>query len=241
MPDLVALHGFTQRGSAFEELGRALGSPIEAPDLPGHGEEPVEDWNAVVDGIAARLGARPAPPILLGYSMGGRLALGVAVRHPDAVAGLVVVSAGPGIASPAARARRREEDEVLARRLEERGVEPFLDEWLSAPMFAGLAARGERWQAADRARRGGNSARGLAAALRRLGQGVMPDLRSDLGVIPVPVLLMTGERDLRYGELAVEMAGLLREARCVVVAGAHHPVVGERPEAVAELVLDWAG
>jgi pimeloyl-ACP methyl ester carboxylesterase len=103
-------------------------------------------------------------------------------------------------------------------------------------MFAGLRRRGMEWLAADRAKRVGNSAAGLAATLRLLGQGTMPFLGDRLGELRVPVTLVVGERDEHYRETAGRMATALPEARLVVVPGAGHAVVGEDPGAVAEVL-----
>ena len=240
MLDLVALHGFTQRGGAFAELEELLEVPVDAPDLPGHGTVPAAGWDEAVAALAARLAARPAPPVLLGYSMGGRVALGVAAAHPAVVAGLVVVSASAGISDPGARERRRAEDAVLAGRIERDGVTAFLDGWLARPMFAGLESRGPAWRAADRAMRETNAAAGLAGALRGLGQGSQPDLWPSLEQIVVPTLLVAGDHDERYVALMHAMAGGLPDASTAVVRHAGHAVVGERPESLAEVILAWA-
>jgi 2-succinyl-6-hydroxy-2,4-cyclohexadiene-1-carboxylate synthase len=238
--DIVALHGFTQRGASFEELEWFLEVPLEAPDLPGHGGEPVSAWEEAVDRVAALAASRPRPPILLGYSMGGRIALGAALRHPQAVAGLVLVSATPGIADPQQRGRRRHDDLALADHIEEAGAEAFVDEWLARPMFSGLQRRGAAWREADRERRLTNRAPGLAGALRSLGQGMQPDLRPGLAGMELPVLVVAGEEDDRYRRIGDEMAALVPDASTAVVRDAGHAVVGERPEVVAEAILAWA-
>jgi 2-succinyl-6-hydroxy-2,4-cyclohexadiene-1-carboxylate synthase len=238
---MIALHGFTQRGASFEELEQYLEVPVTAPDLPGHGEVPVSGWEETVASVAEMAAGRPEPPVLAGYSMGGRIALGSAVHAPQAFSGLILISASPGIAAAQERARRRAADAALAARIERIGVAAFVDEWLAKPMFAGLGARPEGWRAEDRRRRSTNRAAGLAGALRRLGQGSQPDLRSRLRELQVPVLVIVGERDDRYRALAAEMATAMPGAETAVVRDAGHPVVGERPHTVAEAVLAWFG
>jgi len=239
--DIVALHGFTQRGGSFDELSWFLEIPLEAPDLPGHGDVPPRPWDAAVDGVVDLAASRPEPPILLGYSMGGRLALAAALRRPAAISSLVLISAGPGIADAAERAARRRADEELAAHIEDVGVPAFVDEWLARPMFAGLASRGERWRREDRRRRVENRAGGLAGALRALGQGMQPDLWPELGELDRPVLLVVGERDARYRTIAAAMEERLPDVSSAVVRDAGHAVVGERPETVAEAVLAFVG
>src|SRR5690606_10540568 len=138
-------------------------------DAPGHGASGAARlaWPDAVDALAAT-GGRGT---WIGYSMGGRLALGVALAHPQLVERLVLVGASPGIADPGERAARRAGDEALARHLLAVGLDAFLDEWLAQPLFAGLTA-----DEAQRSARRTNTADGLAAALRDLGTGTQPDL-----------------------------------------------------------------
>jgi 2-succinyl-6-hydroxy-2,4-cyclohexadiene-1-carboxylate synthase len=151
------------------------------------------------------------------------------------------VSASPGIAGNDEREERREADRALADHIEDVGVASFVDEWLARPMFAGLEGRGEAWRVADRAMRTSNRAEGLAGALRSLGPGCQPWLGPRLGALRLPVLLIVGERDRRYVDLARLMADELRSAETVVVGGAGHAVVGEDPEAVAAAIGRWRG
>jgi 2-succinyl-6-hydroxy-2,4-cyclohexadiene-1-carboxylate synthase len=230
----VALHGFTLHGGQFSDLAALLDRPLVAPDLPGHGESagaPARYGDAV-DAIAAVM-RRLGPPLpLTGYSQGGRIALGVALEHPALVSHLALISASPGIADPAAREARRRADEDLAARIERDGLGAFLDEWLENPAVA-VAGVDPGRLAADRRLRETNTAPGLAAALRGMGQGAQPPLRDRLGELAMPVVLVCGERDRPYTALAVEMAGRISAARVTVVPAAGHNPVLEAPGAVA--------
>ena len=236
---ILALHGFTQRGSAWLEAAEAVGGDWLMPDLPGHGGEPVVPWEAAVARIGGFLAAIPPPRVLAGYSMGGRLALETALTSPGLVDELVLVSTSPGIEAPAARAQRRAADGALADRIETVGIEVFVDEWSARPMFTGLQHRGPEWVARDRAARLGNTAAGLAGALRALGQGAQPYRGDRWADVEIPVLLLTGEQDLRYTTLANQMGEQIEQSRVLVIPNAGHALLGEAPEAVADAMVSW--
>ena len=235
----LALHGFTQRGSMWAEAAALAGGEWLTPDLPGHGSEPPCRWEEAVEGIAARLAGAPAPRCLLGYSMGGRLALAAALAHPHLVDRLVVVSAGPGLATASERRGRRARDRVLAEHIEEVGMPAFVGEWLAQPLFAGLRSRSAEWRAADAATRASNRAAGVAAALRRLGQGAQPYLGGRVGELRMPVLLVAGEADAAYAATARHLAGAIARATLVEVPEAGHAVVGEKPTEVVTALAAW--
>jgi 2-succinyl-6-hydroxy-2,4-cyclohexadiene-1-carboxylate synthase len=238
--NFLALHGFTQRGSMWDEVAALAGGDWSAPDLPGHGGRPACSWEEAVALVGGLLEGVAPPRCLVGYSMGGRLALAAALDHPSPVDRLVVFSASAGIEEGADRQRRRAEDLALADRLEAMGVGAFVDEWLSRPLFAGLAARPPAWRADDRQARAGNDASGLAAALRLLGQGAQPYLGDRLGELGLPVLLVAGGEDRRYADLAGRLGERIARATVAEVAGAGHAVVGERPAEVAARLAAWA-
>lgn len=230
-PAVVALHGFTQHGGMFEELASFLSRGIVAPDLPGHGEAariPTR-FTSVVQAVAKLTRGRP----LLGYSQGGRIALGVALEHPDAVSHLILVSAGFGITDDRERRRRRRADNRLATRIERDHIERFIDEWMSRPIFDGLRQRGAGWLERDRAVRLENTPDGLAAALRGMGQGVQPVYEKRLGEIRMPVLVLVGESDPKYVEVGERIVEHVERGSLIVVEGTGHPLIGEDPERVA--------
>jgi 2-succinyl-6-hydroxy-2,4-cyclohexadiene-1-carboxylate synthase len=224
--DLLLLHGFTQTGASWDGVTRALPGRYRslAPEL---GAGP---WEAELDRLEA---LAPASYALAGYSMGGRLALALALRRPERVTRLVLVSASPGLAAPAERAARRAADEALAARIGAIGVEAFAREWAAQPLFAGQSAEVAALAHADRLR---HSAAEHAAQLRGLGTGVMPPLWDRLGALSMPVTLVVGERDAKFRALAERMAPRLPDAEIVMVAGAGHAVALEAPAEVAAAI-----
>jgi 2-succinyl-6-hydroxy-2,4-cyclohexadiene-1-carboxylate synthase len=231
---LVLLHGFTNTGASWTEVVAALGGRrTPAPDLRGHGSashsRPVS-LEAVIADVAA-----VAPPgfILAGYSMGGRLALHIALALPRRVARLVLIGAGPGIADAADRAQRRAADDALADEIERLTIDEFATLWARTPV---LADQPPAVQAAVHADRLLSTPAGLAAALRGLGTGALPSLWDRLCELTMPVDLIVGERDVKFRATAEQMAAGLPAARVHVVPGAGHAVHLETPAAVAAII-----
>jgi 2-succinyl-6-hydroxy-2,4-cyclohexadiene-1-carboxylate synthase len=234
-PDLVLLHGFTNTGASWDEVVAALPQryrPV-APDIRGHGTasdvQPVSLPGVVDDVATMAIG----PFELVGYSMGGRLALHVALALPGRVRRLVLIGASPGIGDAAARAERLAADERLADEVEAMTIEAFADRWAQTAVLADQPPAVRAAVAEQRLR---NTPAGLAAALRGLGTGALPSLWERLGELGVPVDLVVGERDAKFQAIAREMAAALPAARVHVVAGAGHAVHLEAPEAVAEVI-----
>ncbi len=235
-PALVCLHGFTLHGEMFRTLAVQSWRRIVAPDLPGHGATSIEpvDLPTTLDGLATWLRELPGPQVLLGYSMGGRVALHMAARHPELVRHVIAVSTSLGIVDSIARSRRREADEQLASHVLEVGVAAFLDEWSRHPLV-GAGQLDAAAAAADRSLRTQKTAAGLAAALRGLGQGVVPPL-SPAG-LHRPVTWVAGELDDRYRTIALAAAAQLGST-AAVVPGAGHNVIRDAPDAIVAIVDD---
>jgi 2-succinyl-6-hydroxy-2,4-cyclohexadiene-1-carboxylate synthase len=236
MADLVLLHGFTQTGRSWQPIAHALAGRYRAlaPDLPGHGDFAARRPASFAACDAyLRTVAEGGPIALVGYSMGGRIALHATLSLGPQVERLVLIGASPGLADPAERAARAAEDAALADRIEEIGIEAFVREWGAQALFAGMPRGVAELADADRLR---NTASGLAAALRGLGTGVMPSLWDRLGELAIPVERVVGERDERFRAIAERMVGSLPSGRVVVVEGAGHAVHLEVPDAVVELL-----
>jgi 2-succinyl-6-hydroxy-2,4-cyclohexadiene-1-carboxylate synthase len=242
---LVLLHGFTGAASLWEALAATLAARhrVVAVDLLGHGasDAPRDAWrygmpHTVAD-LAALLDALHLPrTAVLGYSLGGRVALGLALQHPERVSALVLESSSPGLADPVERAARRAADATLAARLEQDGLATFVDEWMAQPLFASQARLGPAQRAAARALRLSNRVEGLAGSLRGLGSGSQPSYWPRLRTLPMPVLLLAGAHDAKFTAIAQEMQARMPHAALRVVPDAGHAVHVERADQYAGLV-----
>jgi len=226
----VLLHGFTQTGASWAPLLPVLAEThhLQIVDLPGHGRS--ADVRLDLAGAAAAVARQCGEATYLGYSMGGRVALRLALDEPGAVDHLVLVGATAGIDDPAERAERRAHDAGLARSIGEDGIDAFLATWLAQPLFASLAPE----RAGLDARRA-NTAAGLASSLRLCGTGTMdPPWWDELAHLRRPGITATivaGEHDTRFRALGARLvAGIGRRAELEVIAGAGHACHLERPE-----------
>jgi 2-succinyl-6-hydroxy-2,4-cyclohexadiene-1-carboxylate synthase len=228
---VILLHGFTHTGRSWDPVIAALDERYRAiaPDIRGHGSaserQPVT-LEAVIGDVAEAGGGVFT---LCGYSMGGRLALHAALALGERVERLILIGASPGIADEAERAARHEADERLADEIEVSTIEAVARRWAENPVLAGQP----EWIHEDRLR---NTPTGLARALRGLGTSALPSLWDRLGELPMPVVLMVGERDRKFREIAEDMAAALPCAELVVVPGVGHAVHLEAPNVVAQAV-----
>jgi 2-succinyl-6-hydroxy-2,4-cyclohexadiene-1-carboxylate synthase len=235
-PSVLLLHGFTHTGSSWDRVVAALGERyrVLAPDIRGHGAA-AQSRPVTLDAVIGDLDS--LAPLdgftLAGYSMGGRIALHVALAMPGRVRRLVLIGASPGISEPEQRRLRREADERLAAELEHVSIEEFARRWEQTPVLSGLPDDLLARVRADRLR---STPDGLARVLRGLGTGVLPSLWDRLGELPMPVTLIVGERDQKFRAIAAEMGGMIDQAEVMVVPGAGHAVHLEAPDAVAEKI-----
>ena len=241
-PLLVFLHGFLGDKSEWDAVVSSLQGEIRcmALDLPGHGEShaPSGSWGFVETAtaiVSAVDEADAASFSLLGYSMGGRIALYLASIYAMRIDHLILESTSPGLRTRAEREARRMEDENLARRLETDDLAAFLRDWYAQPLFASLHQAPGRVESLIE-RRAQSDPTQLASALRSLGTGVMPSLWGDWESNHVQTLLIAGEQDAKYTTLAREMAGQCRSARLATLAGIGHNVHLEAPADYTDLV-----
>jgi len=238
---VVLAHGFTHTSRSWGPFSGLLAErhEIRLVDLPGHGFS--ERVQAGFEDAARLLGETGGEAAYVGYSMGGRMSLRLALDSPEKVTALVLIGASPGIEDPDEREQRRREDERMAEDLEGPDAEDegrlgaFIDRWLSLPLFrtlprerAGISARLE------------NTCAGLGSSLRLCGTGTQEPLWDRLFELDMPVLFMAGEHDPKYraiGERLVRLVG--PNARLAIVPDAGHACHLERPDECARLVLDF--
>jgi 2-succinyl-6-hydroxy-2,4-cyclohexadiene-1-carboxylate synthase len=236
---LLMLHGFTGSVEAWGEetlSGLAQAYQVVAVDLLGHGgsdfstdperyriEEILRDLRQVLDA----LGIEKAR--WLGYSMGGRVALAGAVLRPSRVSGLILESASPGLPGENERRARRRADEALAEGILRGGMEAFVDHWMGLPLFATQGKLPPKVREANRERRLRNEPEALAACLRGLGTGAQPSFWEDLPGIRVPTLLLAGEEDQKFSELARRMATSIPGSELRLIPRAGHSIHLENP------------
>jgi 2-succinyl-6-hydroxy-2,4-cyclohexadiene-1-carboxylate synthase len=244
-PPVTLLHGFTQSGRSWRELITHMpeGWKWIVPDLRGHGETQTRrDAPCSMDACTAdlialwdALGVKRTH--LVGYSMGGRLALHVAARHPERLRSLLTIGAHAGL-DEATRAGRRQGDEALGERIEKDGLEAFVDYWASLPLFAGIERRGAGYVAELRAERLKNHVTGLACSLRGMGAGVMEPLWDDLPRVTAPCTFVAGQLDHGYAASARRLAASVPQGRAELVPRAGHSVHQERPDAFARVLAN---
>jgi 2-succinyl-6-hydroxy-2,4-cyclohexadiene-1-carboxylate synthase len=240
-PPLMLLHGFTGRASGWKPFIEGCpGFTIIAVDLIGHGDSDcppdasrysmpacLDDLAAVLDALAV------AKTALLGYSMGGRVALHFALRHADRISALILESASPGFSDPGERAVRIRSDEELADRIEMEGIEAFVDYWQALPLWQSQSSLPADKREALRAQRLRNSTTGLANSLRGMGAGAQEPVFERLGEIEAPALFLAGALDARYADLARQMAAKVPGAEARIIADAGHAAHFERPDIFA--------
>jgi 2-succinyl-6-hydroxy-2,4-cyclohexadiene-1-carboxylate synthase len=219
---LVLLHGFAGTRHTWDQVAARMlpeGYLPLALDLPGHGEAAGVERPITFPGCVEHVLAHsPERFALGGYSLGGRIALQVALGAPERVSRLVLVSTTAGIADAAERAERRDADRLLADELERVPYERFIERWRAQPLFAEDPPDVSALAGADHRR---NRADALAAALRGLGTGEMEPVWDRLSTLEMPVLVVAGERDEKFRALAERLTALLPDARLLIAPGGH--------------------
>jgi 2-succinyl-6-hydroxy-2,4-cyclohexadiene-1-carboxylate synthase len=235
---VVLLHGFSGTGRAWDGVATRLAPEGYLPlalDLPGHGSASDCEHPITFAGCVRHVLERsPDRFTLCGYSLGGRVALHVALAAPERVSRLVLVSTSAGIADQAERAERRRADRLLAEQLEAMPFGDFIERWRGQPLFAdeppdvGALARDDQSR---------NRPDALAGVLRGIGAGEMEPLWDRLGELQMPVTAVVGDRDLSYAAIGRRMADAIDGAELVVIPGGHGLVL-ESPGPLATVLSE---
>ncbi len=241
---VIGLHGFSGSGRDWDPLAASLGLSIEPVDLLGHGSAPAPSTAASyrADSLIQHVlesSGRPESAVWIGYSMGGRLALRLALEHSQVVRALILIGAQPGLKDPGERAERIAQDNALAGKIEKHGVAWFCDYWSKQPMIRSQESIPSSIRDAMKERKLANRVQGLAGALRGFGQGAVTPVWTRLHEISVPTLLLTGAGDSRYASIADRMAAAIPNAihRSVVDAG--HCAHLENLDGSARLIAEF--
>lgn len=243
---IVMLHGFTGSVATWEKVASSLTTyRVIAIDLIGHGQTDspkdvaaykMENQILQLEALFQQLKLQEF--ILLGYSMGGRVALAYATAFPNRISHLILESASPGLKTGEERAARRLSDEGLANQIQTNGIEAFVNKWENIPLFATQKKLPPNVQQVIREERLSQSVTGLANSLRGMGTGAQSSLWSSLGDLTMPVSLITGEQDKKFCKIAEEMQALIHNSRHDIVNNVGHAIHVENPEQFATIVKD---
>lgn len=250
---VVVLHGFTGSALAMAPLTERLAVGerrcpalrVIVPDLVGHGRSEVPDdvdlyrVEAMANQVAALADTLGCETFhLVGYSMGGRVALTLGCVSPHRLRSLTLIGASPGIADPDERRSRAEADAARAERILA-DLEAFVDEWMDDPLFAGQAGLGEAHLRAARAQRLASNPQGLARSLTAAGTGAMQPLHERLADCDTPTLLVVGAHDSKFCAIAAQLAAELPRAAVARIDGTGHAAHLEQPDATAAAIADF--
>ncbi|MFJ7665467.1 2-succinyl-6-hydroxy-2,4-cyclohexadiene-1-carboxylate synthase [Lysinibacillus sp. NPDC097195] len=244
---IVALHGFTGSTATWRNLAEELSHiRIVAIDLIGHGQtavpeqvsrfamaEQLLDLEEIFDQLHLENFT------LLGYSMGGRIALSYALAYPHRVDKLVLESASPGLRTAKERYERCERDEVLANKIMLNGLQSFVNAWENIPLFASQKRLAQTVKQAVRTERLSQSEKGLANSLRGIGTGRQSSNWDNLTCLALPVLLITGSLDVKFCNIALEMKALLKNGKHITVNDVGHAIHVENPAEFATIVNEY--
>lgn len=245
-PAILFLHGFLGAHDEWAGFMEPLSAEFRclAVDLPGHGKTPACDDTAFYsfEGAARAIlcflrEQHVQRTHLVGYSMGGRLALYLAVHHPEVCDRLIIESSSPGLLASDEAAARRAHDAKWAARFEREPLDAVVDDWYRQPLFATLHDHPAAF-ARLRERRLRNRASEVGLSMRGMSVGVQESLWDRLAVLDRDVLLVVGEKDRKYRLVADRMSDLSGRIRTVMVSGAGHNAHVEQPAEFGRILAD---
>lgn len=227
-PVVLFIPGFMQRGEAWRPVAEIVGERYRSICL--------DPQSATLAGRVEEIAAGGRDGVLVGYSLGGRLALTAALAAPQAFRALITVGAGAGITDPAERARRLAADQAFADWIETQPIETIVERWERQPIFA---TQSSDLVDRQRAARLSHDPAELATLLRSAGQGAMEPVWDRLGDFQIPVLALAGELDTAYLAHAARLAAAVPDGRSVSIAAAGHAPQLERPAETASSILEF--
>ena len=231
--DICFVHGFTQTGNSWKTAAQNVHDSTNTfIDAPDHGESQgislsLEETGEAIADIAFG-------KVLVGYSMGARMALHAVMQHPQAMTGLVLVSGTPGIEDDSEREARVHSDDALATRIEQIGTSAFINEWIQQPLFDK-----SKFSDAEIRDRNRNSPASLASSLRTCGTGKQQPFWSELHEIRIPVLIVAGSRDEKFVAIAKRMKQLIPKSTLNIIDKAGHSAHLDQPAAFGESINSW--
>ncbi len=234
---MVLLHGFTGSPQSFDamQLPRAVGVR-----LMGHGPDPVlgiASYDEEVSRIASLIASGSEPVDLVGYSMGARVALGMALKRPELVGRLSLIGVNPGLSSEQERQERLAWESRWIDTLEVDGLAVFEHKWRALPLFSSQASLPPQALEEQRRQRLSHTAHGLARAMEVLGLGSMPDLWPQLQDLKPEVQLVVGGSDHKFRAIAHKFKRLAKQAKVVELDGVGHNPLLEAPNALRSVLL----
>ncbi|WP_107839841.1 2-succinyl-6-hydroxy-2,4-cyclohexadiene-1-carboxylate synthase [Metasolibacillus meyeri] len=244
-PTLVCLHGFTGSANTWQPLANEVPVRLVAIDLMGHGATDAPDdvvyytmdaQLEILDKLFKQLGLHSF--ILLGYSLGGRVALSYAVHYPKKIQHLILESASPGLEKTEERLTRQEADNQLAQSIEQNGLKAFVEKWETIPLFASQKQLPKAVQQTLREERLQQREIGLANSLRGIGTGVMPPLWNRLHQLKMPVTLITGQLDTKFVAIAESMRERIQQVEHRTINGVGHAIHVENLAEFATIVKE---
>lgn len=245
---IVFLHGFTGNSASWYQPTKELHSQFTCIfiDLIGHGKTdcPTNFSSYQIEKVARDIThildvLNISNTHLVGYSMGGRVALATSILYPSRIKSLILESSSPGLRTSEERIARRNSDELLARRIEQDGIEAFINYWESIPLFASQKALPNEKQQAIRKQRLVNNPVGLANSLRGMGTGSQPSYWARLNEIKFPLLLLCGELDEKFCRIAEEMCSSIQNAKMEKIKEAGHAIHVEQPQFFGKIINEF--
>ena len=238
MTKLFCIHGNFQTPSVWKPLAENLKArnvnldviPVNLENYSFDGfDRWVDDFCNSVETQACR-----EKSFLLGYSLGGRLALHACLSRPDLWKSAIVVGADPGLESEEEKKLQLDRDRNWAERLKREPLEKLVDEWDAQSVFCGIGNQAPR-------NLGEMDPDRLSHQFEVFSKGLQQNLAPKLAELKrPPVLFVSGEKDQKYQGIGEKLAKSSSVVRAQVVPDAGHRVPWENPESFVQVLIDFA-